>query len=642
MIKEILELLKDTDCNAEIVQIAKGKNKFPDSFKEVFKRQKQELKWKKIVVELEAKTDKALKGIDNVAKSVQDLNKEVVSSNQDTAKSLKNVETSSGQAAKGIRGIGNALKAAGIGLAIAAFATLKDIFMQNQKAADFFNTSFEVVSIAFNDFVGFIIDNGAKVTDFFKAIFDDPLESVKELGASIKANIVERFESFLDTLGFLASAVKKVFSGDFAGALEDVKSAGKESLDVLTGVNDTFDKSVDIVNSSAEAISNYASETVKAAKGNVELAKSAELAAVLNQGLVEKYDRQAEQLRQIRDDESKSIEDRIKANEELALVLDEQEKAMKENAAIAVASAEAELSKNKDNIELQKAYQEALNEQAAIEAQITGFRSEQQTNANSLLREQKEIMNEIALFGKSERDKERLELEQQYNLNKELIEKEITDDAEKKERLLAAETDYKTQLAEVNKTFAEEDLAIQTTLEEAKQNIRMLAIDNVAKGFALLGQLSGKNKALQAAAIVGENAVGIAKQVISTRAANAAVTAKYALIPGGLALAKVEKTLNNVSLGLGIASSVASTSKALSALKAGGSASSGGSQGGSVPAGASAPPSFNIVGQSSTNQLASAIGGQSQQPIQAFVVANDVTTAQSMDRNIIDDASIGG
>jgi len=47
MIKEILELLKDTDCNADIVQLAKGKNKFPDSFKEVLKRKKQELKWKK-------------------------------------------------------------------------------------------------------------------------------------------------------------------------------------------------------------------------------------------------------------------------------------------------------------------------------------------------------------------------------------------------------------------------------------------------------------------------------------------------------------------------------------------------------------------------------------------------------------------
>ena len=318
------------------------------------------------------------------------------------------------------------------------------IFLQNQKAADLFNTAFEVVSIAFNDFVGFIVDNSTKVTDFFKSIFDDPKQALIDFADAFKKNIQERFESYLDTLGFLASAVKKVFSGDFAGALEDVKNAGKESLDVLTGVNDTFDKSVDIVNSSADAISNYASETIKAAKGNVELAKSAELAAVLNQGLVEKYDRQAEQLRQIRDDESKSIEDRIKANEELALVLDEQEKAMKENAAIAVASAAAELSKNKDNIELQKAYQEALNEQAAIEAQITGFRSEQQTNANSLLREQKEIMNEIALFGKSERDRERLELEQQYEANKLLIEKEITDDAEKKERLLAAETDYNT------------------------------------------------------------------------------------------------------------------------------------------------------------------------------------------------------
>jgi len=47
MIKEILELLRNTDCKSDIVQIAKGKNKFPESFREVFKRQKQELKWKK-------------------------------------------------------------------------------------------------------------------------------------------------------------------------------------------------------------------------------------------------------------------------------------------------------------------------------------------------------------------------------------------------------------------------------------------------------------------------------------------------------------------------------------------------------------------------------------------------------------------
>ena len=47
MIKKILDLLKDTDCKAEVVQLAKGKNKFPDSFKEIFTRQKQDIRWKK-------------------------------------------------------------------------------------------------------------------------------------------------------------------------------------------------------------------------------------------------------------------------------------------------------------------------------------------------------------------------------------------------------------------------------------------------------------------------------------------------------------------------------------------------------------------------------------------------------------------
>ena len=61
----------------------------------------------------------------------------------------------------------------------------------------------------------------------------------------------------------------------------------------------------------------------------------------------------------------------------------------------------------------------------------------------------------------------------------------------------------------------------------------------------------------------------------------------------------------------------------------------------STPSIPSIPPSFNTVGASGTNQLADAIGGQSQQPVQAFVVSSSVTTAQELDRNIIDDATIG-
>ena len=53
------------------------------------------------------------------------------------------------------------------------------------------------------------------------------------------------------------------------------------------------------------------------------------------------------------------------------------------------------------------------------------------------------------------------------------------------------------------------------------------------------------------------------------------------------------------------------------------------------------PPAFNIVGASGANQLAEAIGGQTQQPVKAFVVSNDVSTAQELDRNIVEGASIG-
>ncbi len=38
MIKEILKLLRETNSKAEIVELAKGKNKYPETFKELWKR----------------------------------------------------------------------------------------------------------------------------------------------------------------------------------------------------------------------------------------------------------------------------------------------------------------------------------------------------------------------------------------------------------------------------------------------------------------------------------------------------------------------------------------------------------------------------------------------------------------------------
>lgn len=60
-----------------------------------------------------------------------------------------------------------------------------------------------------------------------------------------------------------------------------------------------------------------------------------------------------------------------------------------------------------------------------------------------------------------------------------------------------------------------------------------------------------------------------------------------------------------------------------------------------APSVSTSAPSFNIVGSDPQTQLAEAIGQQEQKPVKAFVVAGDVSTAQSLDRNIIQESSLG-
>jgi len=54
---------------------------------------------------------------------------------------------------------------------------------------------------------------------------------------------------------------------------------------------------------------------------------------------------------------------------------------------------------------------------------------------------------------------------------------------------------------------------------------------------------------------------------------------------------------------------------------------------------ASVAPTFNVVGTSGQNQIAQSLGNQA--PVKAYVVSNDVTTAQSLDRNIVNTATLG-
>ena len=640
----------------------------------------------KVVIELEAKTDKALKGIDNVAKGVEDLNKTVTKGNKDTADGLKSVEKSSNLVGKGIKGIGTAIKAAGIGLVIGLLATLKDLFEQNQKAVDLFNVVFEtsanVVGQVVNAFTD-IYDALTKSTDQFdalgkvvKGVLTLAITPLKLNFYAIKLALQEAMLAWEDS--FLGGQDKdkiKQLNLSIIETKENIVGVAESAKNAGTNIVENFSEAVTEVGNAGKTVVKELSEVsvsaaLNTAKANVELQKSAELAAA-RQGLIfETFDRQAEKLRQIRDDETKSITERKKANDELLVKISEAEESMLAQAKMQLNLANQNLQKDKDNIEFKTAQIEAEKELAGVRAQIEGIRSEQMSNANALDRESLELINaktesESNLSIAKKKFAAEQILDEQLRLEK-LIEINEAEKIIEQERLQSiidlanggtqAKIDAQIALDEFTNTNNEENVQLKKDLglqevandkavADAKAKILDAQLNTVGQGFALLGQLAGKNKALQAAALIGESAVGIAKMVAANNLANiGALATPQAILTSGASAVPVI-ALNNISTGIGIASTVAATAKGLSSLGGGGSAPSGGNIGGisggsSAPSAPSAPPAFNVVGASDTNQLASAIGGQSQEPVKAYVVSGDVTSAQSMDRNIVEGASI--
>ena len=579
-----------------------------------------------IQVQLDIETKKAQKGVDNLTDEIVNLNKEVAQGNKETAKGLKDVEKSSKDTAGGVKKIGGALKALGIGLIIAGFSKFVEVLNENQKVADFFSITFEALSLAFNDFFNFILSNTGAITNFFKAAFDDPVQNMIDFGIAIKENVIERIQSSIDTLGYLAEAVVKVFKGDFAGALDAAKNAGKELVDVVTGVDDSFDKTAEVVNKVAAATSNYVKETIKGATENVNLAKTAELAAVANQGLIEKYDLQAEKLRQVRDEERNTIAERKKANDELNAVLNEQEKAMLGNANAILAAAQAQFNKN-GNDENQIALLEAQNEVLAVQAQVAGFRSEQKANDLALDREQKELNQSIgdaeaernqaqSEFTAEQIENDYLRLQAQLDIAQkegEIESKRLTEKRNQYKQGTQAYEDANNELLAYQQENANSQVSIEKDLNKNKKQLTTQALTDMA---TIVGKNSKFGKAIAIVQAIRDTYAGANKAL--AQGGIFGFIGAAAVIAGGIANVKQ------------ITSSPEPTPPA--GVSVGG--------GGSVPAMPSAPPAFNVVGQGGTSQLADAIGGQANQPVRAYVVSNDVTTAQGLERNIVEGATI--
>ena len=313
---------------------------------------------------------------------------------------------------------------------------------------------------------------------------------------------------------------------------------------------------------------------------------------------------------------------------------------------------------------------EAADEQAKLEAKLSELQAkkinrqrEVENQRQMLIRKQKadeEKAKQDALKIENERlqslqdiKDEYTDLEKEKQAQTELQKVELEESAKLKElEDLNASEEAKQQIRdyylslkdEARQTDAEKEIEALKTVAETEQQIRLQNINNIGQGFALLSKLAGKNKALQAVALIGQSAAGIARTVIETQTSNAAAIAQGAALAiptagASVATAAALVTSNNIAAGIGIATNIAATAKGLQALGGGGGAPKGGSI--STPRGESNIPEFNVVGAAPENQLAQAIGQNDQQPIKAFVVSNEITNAQALERNIIEGASIG-
>ena len=410
---------------------------------------------------------------------------EVKSNIGEVAKDTKKLTTESKKAEKGVsgigkafKGIGTAIKAAGIGLVVALLAKLMEVFSKNQKVLDTFNTSMTALSIAFNDLFGFIENNIGTVVGYFKDLFENPVEKIKELGIAITEGLVNRFMELLDVVGLVGKSLVQLVIGDFSGALDTIKQAGRETVDVFTGVDESLESVV-------ETITAYTTETLKQADAITQTAKAADRAAVQFAMLNAQFLKDAEIQRQIRDDETKTFEERIEANNKLNTILEEQQKLQREQVQIGIDAAQNQFNIN-DSEENFIALQEAKVAMLELEETITGQLSEQKTNQVSLEKELLETQKEVRAEGLSGLERELQELKDAYDLKLEMARKSGMD------------------TTAITKQFEKQ----KTEVVQANVNEQLEAFSGLA---GALSALAGDNKALAIASAVIDTYVGANK-----------------------------------------------------------------------------------------------------------------------------------
>lgn len=437
----------------------------------------------------------------------------------------------------------------------------------------------------------------------------------------------------------------------FAQSLGKAEREAKKAKDELRELNSTLMEQQVVFNELARIGFEYSQDISKLFSKNLKEVGSY-LEELRKEGPIteEAYDMAIEkgnQLLKARMDQNDAQQRLIKHGEELARLEKEESYNTK-----AITTEKMRLGQARiDLMEAVDAEQKALtflNYQATEEIVLTGkAKEEKEELIKTRERSISSILREVARSIESYRDA--------YIQNRVLQEREVRDDesflewkivffdnlSKKEEFSFEERTRFYREYVIATQQLGDLQLRNEQIKINAMEQINLSYANSLQTIFQTIANLAGENRFLQAIALIGESAAGIAKIIVSTKAANAAARLKYALIPGGQALAAAEIAANNFSAKVGIAANVANTASAVSKLKAPVSTPSAIGLG-AEPAPAAAPqaPQFNVIGATGQNQLAAAIAAAQQQPVRAYVVSNEVTTAQSLDRNIVAEASL--
>jgi hypothetical protein len=321
--------------------------------------------------------------------------------------------------------------------------------------------------------------------------------------------------------------------------------------------------------------------------------------------------------------------------------------------------------KKKENNMTSLARKEDLDEQANLEAKLFELEAKK-------LNRQREVQNERQMLLTKQKEEEENKRAEEQKKEQDRLDsiQEIRDEYAQKELEKQAQTELqKVELEEATQLKELEDL---NASEEAKQQIRdyYLSLKDEARKADYEKEKELKKKEEEDDQKLKD--AKLSAQLELAAASQAGIRALGGLFEEGTAASKTA-ALADIAIGTGIgfinaldiaqksskpfgpaaalafpifyASQIASVlgavgqaKKILSTVKGGkGSTPNVSGDKGSAPS----IPSFNIVGAAPENQLAEAIGQQDAKPVKAFVVSNEITNAQALERNIIEDASIG-